>query len=145
MPRKIWLAVWLIGLLASPAWSQTPDAAWTTKTVHGYRFAFTVETVLDPNAPGDPQHARVMDHRVVVSIRDAISERPLQPSSVSLDLAEQGYKGSQVPMQVASADAGIYEARVRMQRGLPHRILVHATPLAGGRTLEAQFEYRHHH
>lgn len=145
MPRRIWLVVWLIVLSAAPAWSQSPDAAWTTKTVHGYRFAFAVETALDPNAAGDPRHAREMDHRVVVSIRDARSGRPVQASAVSLDVAEQGYKGSSVPMQVASAGAEIYEARVRMQRGLTHRVLVHATPEADGRTLEAQFEYRHHH
>lgn len=145
MPRKIRLAVWLIALSAAPAWSQTPDAAWTAKTVNGYRFAFAVETVLDPNAAGDPRHARVMDHRVVVSIRDAQSGRPVRASAVSLDVAEQGYKGSSVPMQFASTGAEIYEARVRMQRGLAHRVLVHATPEADGRTLEAQFEYRHHH
>lgn len=146
MQRRISLTVWVFALLAAPAWPQTPDAAWTVKSVHGYRFAFAVETVLDSNVPGDPKHARLMDHRMVVSIRDEQTGRPLQITAVSLDVAEQGYKGVSVPMQIVGAgDTDLYEARVRLQRGLLHRILVHADPEARGRVLEAQFEYRHHH
>lgn len=146
MRRRIRLAAWMFALLAAPAWPQALDVAWVTESVHGYRFAFAVESVLDSSVPGDPRHAAVMDHRIVVSIRGADSRRPVQAYAVSLDIAEQGYKGATLPMQtVKSAEVGIYEARVRMQKGLPHRILVHATPVAGGRTLEAQFQYRHHH
>jgi hypothetical protein len=143
--RRLGRAAWVLALLAAPAWPQAPDAAWTTRTVHGYRFAFAVETVLYPGGPGDPRHARIMEHRVVVSIRDADSRRPVQASAVSLDVAEQGYKGLALPMQADRSEPGIYEVRVRMQRGVPHRVLVHATPQPGSRTLEAQFEYRHHH
>lgn len=146
MWRTLGRAAWVLALLAPPAWPQAPDAAWTTQTVQGYRFAFAVETVLYPGGSGDPRHARMMEHRIVVSIREADTRRPVQATAVSLDVAEQGYRGLAVPMQATgSGDAGVYEARIRMQRGVPHRLLVHATPQPGSRTLEAQFEYRHHH
>ena len=67
-------------------------------------------------------------------------------SAASVDVAELGYKGGAVPLQrVESGKEVFYEARLRLSTKSPHRVLVHATPTRGGRTLEAQFEYRHHH
>lgn len=114
--------------------------------MHGYRFGLAVETVLDPDAPGEPRHARAMEHRVLVAVREEASGRAAQMSAVSLDVAGDGYKGWSVPMRLVGTGEGrVYEARVWLQRGLPHRILVYATSNGGGRTLEAQFPYRHHH
>lgn len=140
------LAAAAAALLAAAAWAQAADAAWVTKTAHGFRIAFTVESVLDPDAPGEPRHAGVIEHRVLVTVRDEASGRAAQMSAVSLDVAEDGYRGWSAPMRpVGAGEARVYEARVRLERGLPYRVLVQATPEWGGRTLEARFAYRHHH
>ena len=133
-------------LLAAAAWAQAPEAEWVTKTVHGYRFALAVETVLDPGAPGEPRHARAMEHRVLVAVREEASGGAARLSAVSLDVAEEGYQGQSVPLRpLGTGAARLYEARVRLERGLPYRVVVQATPEWGGRTLEARFAYRHHH
>ena len=46
---------------------------------------------------------------------------------------------------VGSGKEMFYEGHVRLGTKSANRILVHATPGGGGRTLEAQFEYRRHH
>ena len=103
--------------LAGAAQAQAPEVAWVAQTVHGLRFALAVESVLDPDASGDPRHAPAMEHRIVFAIRDAASAHSVQVSAVSLDVAERGYQGSLVPMRpVGSGDAMVHEARGRWRR-----------------------------
>lgn len=138
----MWLAA-----LAGITVAQTPVSSWVEKTVHGYRIALAVESVpgTAPSKP-DPKHASVLDHRLIVSFGDEKTGATADVSDASVDVAELGYKGVTVPLQrVESGKQVFYEARLRLSTKSPHRILVHATPTRGGRTLEAQFEYQHHH
>jgi hypothetical protein len=57
--------------------------------------------------------------------------------------AVHGYRIALAPAR--SDEAGRFEGVVRLSTKGAHRILIHATPAGGGRTLEAQFEYRLHH
>ena len=143
----VWLAGCMAVLLAPAAWSQAPEAPWVAKTVQGVRFSLAVESILEPTPSGaDPKHARFLEHRLVVSIRDEATGRAARIASASADVAEHGYTGATVPLSpVGSGEETFYVGRVRLSTKSMHRILVRATPAGGERTLEAQFEYRHHH
>ena len=122
-------------------------APWVVKPVHGYRIALVVESVFAPTAPGvDPRHARMLEHRLLVSVREQATGRPVPRADVTADVAESGYSGATIALSpVASSEAGLYEGRVRLRTETPHRILIHVIPAGGDRALEAQFDYRHHH
>jgi len=140
-----WLAALLLSLpLGAPLGQGAP---WVVKPVHGYRIALVVESVFAPAQPGvDPRHARALEHRLRVSVREEATGRAAPLVTVAADVAESGYSGTTIPLTpVGSGDEGLYEGRIRLSTETPHRILIHATPTGGGRTLEAQYEYRHHH
>ena len=134
-------------ILLLAAFAAAAQQAWVTKTVHDYRIALAVETIFAPSLPGeDPRHARTFEHRLLVSILEEPTRRPATLASVSADVAESGYTGVSIPLSpVRSGENGTYEGRVRLANWTSYRILVHAAPADGGRTLEAQFGYRHHH
>jgi len=142
---------WLAGIgfaaCAGITFAQASDVPWVTKSVHGYRIALAVESVLAvTTSKADPRHASELDHRLIVSFTDEKTGAAMNPSSASVNVAELGYKGIEMPLQrVDSGNQVFHEARLRLSTRSPHRILVHATPVHGGRTLEAQFQYRHHH
>ena len=49
------------------------------KSVHGYRIALVVESVFAPAQPGvDPRHARSLEHRLRVSVREDATGRAVQ-------------------------------------------------------------------
>jgi len=140
-----WLAALLLSLpLGAPLGQGAP---WVVKSVHGYRIALVVESVFAPAQPGvDPRHARALEHRLRVSVREEATGRRAPIATVTADVAESGYLGTTIPLTpVGSGDEGLYEGRIRLRTETAHRILIHATPAGGGRTREAQFEYRHHH
>jgi hypothetical protein len=79
-------------------------------------------------------------------VHEVSSGRVAPLASISADVAESGYSGTTTALAPArSGEEGLFEGRARLRTGNAHRILIHATPAGGGRTLEAQFEYRHHH
>ena len=140
-----WLAALLLSLpLGAPLGQGAPS---TVKSVHGYRIALVVESVFAPAQPGvDPRHARALEHRLRVSVREEATGRAAPLAAVAADVAESGYSGTTIPLTpLGSGDEGLYEGRIRLRTETAHRILIHATPAGGGRTLEAQYEYRHHH
>lgn len=140
---------WLVALLLALPTGALPGqgAPWVVKPVHGYRIALAVESVLEPARPGeDPRHARVREHRLRVSIQEEKTGRAPTFATVSANVAESGFAGTTIILQpMGRGEPGLYEGRIRLRTDPPYRILVHATPAGGGRTLEAQFEYRHHH
>lgn len=140
---------WLVALLLSlPAGALLGQGApWVVKPVHGYRIALAVESVFESAGPGtDPRHARRLEHRLRVTVHEQSSGRAAPLASISADVAESGYSGTTIALvPVHSGGEGLFEGRVRLSTANAHRILIHATPAGGGRTLEAQFEYRHHH
>ena len=140
-----WLAALLLSLPFGAPLGQ--GAPWLVKPVHGYRIALVVESVFAPAQPGaDPRHARALEHRLRVSVREDATGRAAPLLTVAADVAESGYSGTTIPLApVGSGDEGLYEGRIRLRTETPHRILILATPAGGGRTREAQFEYRHHH
>jgi hypothetical protein len=148
-PKHGWLVRWPLMLplmlLAEMPFAQ--GAPWIVREVHGYRIALAVESVFESAQPGtDPRHARVLEHRLRVSIHEETTGRAAPIASVTADVAEAGYAGATIALWPAnSRERGLFEGRMRLSTDPPHRILVHATPAGGGRTLEAQYEYRHHH
>lgn len=140
-----WLVALLLALAAGALLAQ--GAPWVVKPVHGYRIALAVESVFAPARPGaDPRHARSLEHRLMVSIREDAGGRAAPIAEVTADVAESGYSGTTITLLPSrSGEEGLFEGRVRLSTENAHRILIHATPAGGGRTLEAQFEYRHHH
>jgi hypothetical protein len=140
-----WLAGLLLALTASLVLAQ--GAPWVVKAVHGYRIALAVESVFESAEPGtDPRHARTLEHRLSVTVHEESSGRAAPLASIGADVAESGYSGTTIALAPArSGEAGRFEGVVRLSTKGAHRILIHATPAGGGRTLEAQFEYRHHH
>jgi len=134
----------LIVLVTTAAHAQ--DVPTVVKRVHGVRFSLTVESIHEAATPGaDPRHARVFDHRLRVAILDDETGIAVRVAAVTADVAEWGYTGSTIKLNsVGPAERGLYEGRMRLTTGPPYRILIRSTP-EGGRTLEAQFEYRHHH
>jgi hypothetical protein len=135
----------LLALAAGTALAQ--GAPWVAKRVHGYRIALKVEAVFEAGRPGtDPRHARVLEHRLRVSIHDAKTGSATPIATVTADVAESGYAGTVIPLgPPGPGTPGLYEGRAWLRTDPPHRILVRASPAGGGRTLEVQFEYRHHH
>lgn len=141
---KLALAL-LLSLLPAAALG---SAAWEAKSVHGYKIALAVETIPEPAAPGsDTRHVPALEHRLLVSVREEASGKAAPIASVTANVAESGYAGEMVALSPArSGDEVLYEGRVRLEAKRAYRILVNATPAHGGvRTLEAQFDYRHHH
>jgi len=140
-----WLAGLLLELTATLSLAQ--DAPWVVKAVHGYRIALAVDSVFESAEPGtDPRHARTLEHRPRVTVHEESSGRAAPLASMSADVAESGYSGTTIALAPARlGEEGLFEGRARLRTGNAHRILIHATPAGGGRTLEAQFEYRHHH
>ena len=134
-------------LVLAPVFALAQGAPWVVKRVHGVRFALAVESVYEAGTPGaDPRHARLIEHRLRVAIRNEKSGRAVPMAGVTADIAESGYAGTTIALAPVEPRAqGLYEGRVRLRTEPTHRILIHATPAASGRTLEAQFEYRHHH
>lgn len=143
--RVPWLLALLLSLPAGPLLAQ--GAPWVEKHAHGYRIALAVESVLEPARPGeDPRHARIREHRLRVSIHEEKTGRAPTFAAVTADVAESGFAGTTIMLRpIGQGEPGLYEGRIRLRTEPPHRILIHATPSGGGRTLEAQFDYRHHH
>lgn len=144
--RRAMTAMALLGALA-PAVALAQGAPWVVKRVHGVRFALAVESILESATPGsDPRHARVLEHRLRVAIQDAKTGSAAHVAAVTADVAESGYAGTTIALAPAGPPAqGLYEGRLWLRTDAPHRILIQAAPAGGGPTLEAQFEYRHHH
>ena len=141
-----WLAGLLLALTATLSLAQ--GAPWVLKAVHGYRIALAVESVFESAEPGtDPRHARTLEHRLRVMVHEVSGGRAALLASISADVAESGYSGTTIIAlaPARSGEEGLFEGRARLRTGSAHRILIHATPAGGGRTLEAQFAYRHHH
>jgi len=140
---------WLVALLLSlPLGAPLGQGApWVVKAVHGYRIALAVESVLAPAQSGeDPRHARVLQHRLLVSVREQATGRTVPLATVTADVAESGYSGTTIALRpLASSEEGLYEGRTRLRTETPHRILIHVIPVGVDRTLEAQFDYLHHH
>jgi len=134
-------------LVLAPISALAQGAPWVLQRVHGVRFALAVESVYESAAPGtDPRHARRLEHRLRVAIQNDRSGRAVPMDVVAADVAESGYAGTAIALTpVGPAGQGLYEGRIRLSTESPHRILILATPAEGGRTLEAQFDYRHHH
>ena len=131
----------LILLLWSPALAAlAQDAPWMVNTVHGYRVGLAVKTV---RVAGRPTQAP--EHLLLVSVREAASGRAAATAAVSADVAESGYSGMALVLSPLRAGGDLYEARMKLETGTMYRILVRVTPAGGGRALEAQFYYRHHH
>jgi hypothetical protein len=139
-----WLMALLVVLAANVSLAQ--DVPWVVKRVHGYRIALAVASVYESAQPGsDPRHARTIEHRLRVSVHEEGTGRAAALASIVVDVAESGYSGATTALRPIGPGApGLYEGRARLRTEPPYRILVHATPAATGRTLEAQFEYRHH-
>ncbi len=140
------LALSAVSLLL-PAAAALGTATWEVKSVHGYKIALAVEVIPEPAAPGtDSRHAPAFEHRLLVSVREEASGRAAPIVSVSANVAEVGYGGETLPLSpVRSGDGVLYEGRARLETKTGYRILLNATPPRGVRTLEAQFDYRHHH
>ena len=135
-------------LLLLPAAAAPGSAPWEAKSVHGYKIALAVEGILESAAPGtEPRHAQTLEHRLVVSVREEASGKAVPIASVSANVAESGYSGETIPLsRLFSGGDVLYEARLRLEVRTTYRILLYATPAdGGGRTVEAQFDYRHHH
>lgn len=139
------LAAMLLALATGYSFAQ--GAPWVVKSVHGYRIALAVESVYEPAQPGkDPRHARILEHRLRVSIQEERTARAGAFATVTADVAESGYAGAMIALSpAASRERGLYEGRIRLRTEIPHRILIHATPAGSERALEAQFDYLHHH
>lgn len=135
----------LVLMLAAAAALGT--ATWEVKSVHGYKIALAVQTLPEPGTPGmDSRHAPVFEHRLLVSVREEASGKAAPIVSVSANVAEFGYGGETLRLSpVRSGDEVLYEGRARLETKTAYRILLNATPARGVRTLEAQFDYRHHH
>ena len=135
-------------LLLLPAAAALGSPPWEAKSVHGYKIALAVEGILEPAAPGtEPRHSKALEHRLLASVREEASGKAARIASVSANVAETGYSGETIPLSpVRSGEDLLYEGRVRLDNKTAYRILLNATPAdSGGRTLEAQFDYRHHH
>ena len=144
VPRFLLLCV---ALAAGTGAAQSAEEMLVIRAVHGFRIALAVHPDFGSAPPGaDPKHAERLEHLLVVSVRDEATNRPVEISAAALDVAELGYKGTTMPLTpIGSGEATTYQGRVRLKTKSGYRILVHAAPAGGGRTLEAQFEYRHHH
>lgn len=142
-----WLMASLLLLLTSAALAQ--DAPRMTKSVHGYRIALAVQNVLEPAPPGkDARHAPASEHRLRTSVSEEATGRAAPIASIAAHVAEAGYSGGTIllsPAHPGPGEEAPYEGRVRLSTKTSYRILIHATSVRGGRTLEAQFGYRHHH
>jgi hypothetical protein len=127
--------------------ANSEGAAWVWRSVPDYRVGLAVQSVHESAPPGtDPRHAETLEFRLAVSIREEASRQPASGATVSTDVAEAGYTGEAIPLsRTRSAEGGLYEGRVRLKTNAPYRILVRVTPAGGGRTREAQFDYKHHH
>lgn len=140
---------WLVTLplLFSALAALAQDAPRMVKSVHGYRIALAVESELKPERPGaDSRHAQALEHRLLVSVREAAGGRTASIASVLADVAESGYSGETIALSPRrSGDDFIYEGRTQLETKKTYRILVRAMPAAGSRAVEAQFDYRHHH
>lgn len=136
-----------VALSAGTAAAQSAEEMLVIRAVHGFRIALAVQTDFASAPPGtDPKHAATLEHRLVVSVRNEATNRPAEICTAALDVAELGYEGTTVPLTpVGLGEDMTYQSRVRLETKSRYRILVHAAPAGGGRTLEAQFEYRHHH
>lgn len=140
-----WLAAFLLSLPVFAALAQ--DTPWVTQSVHGYRIALAVESVLEPAVSGtDPRHAQALEHLLLVSVRQPANARAASIASVSANVAQSGYSGEKIPLSpVRSGEEMLYRGRVQLDVKTRYRILIHVLPAGAGRALEAQFDYRHHH
>ena len=146
LSRQPGAAAWL-ALYAAASIAQAPDTMWIERSVPGYRVSLAVETVANAETPeAYPTHAFPAEHRVTVVIRSDATGRPVELVRASMDVAEKGYAGTNVPLQKSPASQrDLYQALVPLAPATDYRILVHVTPAGSDRLLEARFEYRHHH
>ncbi len=137
-----WLA-----LYAATSIAQSPDTLWIERPVPGYRVSLAVESVANAETPEAYRtHASPAEHRLTVVIRSDATGRSVQLARASVDVAEKGYGGASVALSEGPAgERGLYQALVPLAIATDYRILVHATPAGESRTLEAEFQYRHHH
>jgi hypothetical protein len=143
MSKVIVMAAML--LLSGAAGAQVADPVRMRQTVDGYRFELVVEAILG-SAMSDHRGPPVFEHRVVLRVRDAKMGHPMEVTSPMLEVTERGHPGQRYPLHPAEPrDGPSYEARVRMAAKGLYSIVVRAAPSVTGRTLEARFEYRHHH
>jgi len=144
--QRLGAATWL-ALFAAASVAQAADAMWIARSVHGYRVSLAVESERNADALAlRGRHAKPAEHRVTVVFRNEATGRAVDLVQASVDTAEKGYSGASVPLEKDPAGArGLYEARIPLAAATDYRILVRATPAGGKRSLEAQFEYRHHH
>ena len=92
-----WLAAFLFLLPVFAALAQ--NTPWVAKSVHGYRIALVVESVLEPAVSGtDPRHAQALEHLLLVSVRQPANPRAAPIASVSADVAESGYSGETIAL-----------------------------------------------
>jgi hypothetical protein len=142
---KLCRALAMLPLLLPGVTGLAQDRLSVVKPVPGYSITLTVETVLaTAPAGGDPQHARSLEHRLLVSAREAATGRAAPMAAVHADVAESGYSGATIRLSALDAESMLHEGRMQLDTRKKYRILVHATP-ESGRTVEARFDYRHHH
>lgn len=84
-------------------------------------------------------------HGLAVWLADAESGRGIDGAQVWVDIAERGFAGERQALAAAEQGEGRYEGVHSMPGRVPYRLLVHARLPGAARTLEAVFEYRHHH
>lgn len=104
--------------------------------------ALSVTPLLAPDAEAGSVEA---PHRLTVWLRERESGRGIDDARVMVDVAEQGFAGTQGALVAAADEAGRYEAIQSMPGRVPYRILVHVRRVGEARSLEAMFQYRHHH
>ena len=124
---------------------QASDPVRLQAVVEGYRLELKIEALRDP-AIAHPQHSAGYEHRVMLTVREPKIDHRVQLESAALVVAERGHPGPRISLEPVDSAAGpAYEAYVRMALTGTYRLEAHARTRGTGRTLSAQFDYRHRH
>ncbi len=85
-------------------------------------------------------------HRIVVLLREAATDRPVDYASVAVDVAKTGRTGARWSLAPSLVDAGRAYVRQALTfgRGTSYRILVEFRRPGDAETFEAEFRYSHH-
>jgi hypothetical protein len=90
--------------------------------------------------------AAASGHRLAVILRDTATGAAIPDAHVRVNVAEKGFAGTYYTLgRDVFEGVPAYTGSVSMPGRTPYRLLVQVMLPRVDRTLEAQFEYRHHH
>jgi hypothetical protein len=105
-----------------------------------------VLTILHAEREPEPRIESQYEHHLVIWLLDRATSKSIEGAQVKAEVAEVGYAGSEKwlkPMMVDGKPA--YSGSFAMPGRVAYRIMVQIKRPGKSRTIEAHFEYRHHH